>query len=63
MSQALRQWYKVVGSVEVLGNPVGLVSSLGSGVMDFFYEPAKGLVKSPKDFGKGEARSMSRRTS
>jgi hypothetical protein len=26
---------------------------LGSGVQDFFYEPVKGWVKSPHDFGRG----------
>jgi hypothetical protein len=35
---------------------MGLVSSLGAGVRDFFYEPAQGLVKSPQDFGKGLAK-------
>lgn len=40
----------------MLGNPVGLFSSLGSGWVDFFYEPAQGLVKSPKDFGMGLAK-------
>lgn len=37
----------------IAGNWRAAVTNLGSGVMDFFYEPAKGLVKSPKDFGKG----------
>ena len=36
------------GSFEFLGNPVGLVSDLGTGVLDFFQEPAKGLLKSPQ---------------
>ena len=33
----------VLGSVEFLGNPIGLVSNLGTGVRDFFYEPLDGL--------------------
>lgn len=32
------------------------VGNLGAGVLDFFYEPAKGLVSSPQDFGRGLAR-------
>jgi hypothetical protein len=32
------------------------VQNLGTGVADFFYQPAKGWVKSPKDFGRGRAR-------
>ena len=43
----------------MLGNPVGLVQNLGTGVLDFFYEPAQGLVKSPKDFGMGLAKGTS----
>lgn len=42
----------------MLGNPVGLVNNLGTGVVDFFYEPAQGLVKSPKDFSVGLAKVM-----
>jgi hypothetical protein len=53
VSQGIREVYKVLFSVEVLGNPVSLVSGVGSGVKDFFYEPAQGLVSSPKDFGTG----------
>ena len=30
------------------------MNNLGTGVADFFYEPAKGWVKSPKDFGEGK---------
>lgn len=32
-------------SVEFLGNPVGLVSNLGTGVKDFFVEPAQGIIQ------------------
>jgi hypothetical protein len=31
--------YKILGSADFLGNPVGLFSNIGTGVMDFFYEP------------------------
>eukprot|EP01028_Stygiella_incarcerata_P006596 TRINITY_DN2696_c0_g2_i1.p1 TRINITY_DN2696_c0_g2~~TRINITY_DN2696_c0_g2_i1.p1 ORF type:complete len:3284 (+),score=967.98 TRINITY_DN2696_c0_g2_i1:200-10051(+) len=55
-SQALRQIYRFVGSVALLGNPVSLVSNLGSGVISFFVEPAKGAVYGPKAFGKGVAK-------
>ncbi len=55
-SQALRQAYLILGSVDLLGDPRGLVQNLGAGVLDFFYEPALGLVRSPKDFGAGIAK-------
>ncbi|KAH9104923.1 hypothetical protein AeMF1_019123 [Aphanomyces euteiches] len=44
-TQSLRQIYSLIGSAEILGNPLGLVSNLGSGVKDFFYEPAAGMVR------------------
>lgn len=41
----------------MLGNPVGFIDKLGTGVFEFFNEPRKGLVKGPKEFvggvGKG----------
>jgi len=54
--QGIAEAYKILGSFEFLGNPIGLVGNLGSGVYDFFYEPAKGLVSSPQDFGRGLAK-------
>ncbi|ETW04380.1 hypothetical protein H310_04665 [Aphanomyces invadans] len=55
-SQSLRQIYSLIGSAEILGNPLGLVSNLGSGVKDFFYEPAAGMVRGPGQFVKGLTR-------
>ena len=49
---ALTQLYKIVGSLELVGNPVGLVTSLGIGVTDFFYEPYHALITNPTDIGK-----------
>jgi hypothetical protein len=51
--QGMQEIYKILGSADFLGNPVGLFNNIGSGVVDFFYEPAQGLMKSPQDFGKG----------
>lgn len=54
------QLYKVFGSMELLGNPVSLISNLGTGVIDMFYEPLYTLAtgKSTKygnNFGKALA--------
>jgi vacuolar protein sorting-associated protein 13A/C len=46
------QLYKIVGSLELVGNPIGLLSSLGSGVRDFFYEPAHAIITSPTEIRK-----------
>lgn len=48
--------YSIIGSLDFLGSPVALVSNLGTGMYDFFYEPAKGIIKSPKDFKAGVAK-------
>ena len=51
------QLHKVVGSADVLGNPVGLFNTLSSGVSDLFYEPLQGLeIMNPQDFGIGVAK-------
>ncbi|CAN0024439.1 unnamed protein product, partial [Choristocarpus tenellus] len=53
----LLQVHKVVGSFDFLGDPVGLLSNLSTGVKDFFYEPLEGLKPDGKGFlyglGKG----------
>jgi vacuolar protein sorting-associated protein 13A/C len=56
VGQGIREAYKVLFSIEILGNPVKLLSGVKDGVKDFFYEPAMGLVSSPKDFGTGLAK-------
>ena len=44
----MQQLYKLVGSFEFLGNPVGLANNLGTGMKDFFYEPAQVFDLNPK---------------
>lgn len=51
------QFYKLIGSSDIIGNPVGFVNKLGTGVYEFVAEPTKGLLKGPDEFvggiGKG----------
>lgn len=56
VKQFLGQLYKIIGSFNFLGNPVGLAENLTSGVKAFFYEPMQGLVKSPREFVGGLGR-------
>jgi hypothetical protein len=56
VQQLLSQVHRLLGASAAIGNPVGLVSNLGAGVKDFFYEPAQGLTESPAAFGRGVAR-------
>lgn len=51
--------YKIIGSLDVLGNPVGLFNDIGTGVKDFFYEPAAAITKSPLEFTKGIVKGTS----
>lgn len=54
MQQGIRQFYKIFGSIDILGNPLGLIDNLGTGVYEFISAPAKGLVSSTSgSFTKG----------
>lgn len=44
--QLVTQVYKVIGSIDMLGNPVGVFNYIGSGLSDFIMEPAKGMRES-----------------
>lgn len=56
--QGLFQFYKVIGSSDLLGNPIGLIDKLGSGVLEFFSEPYKGLLKGPGEFVGGVSKGV-----
>jgi vacuolar protein sorting-associated protein 13A/C len=40
----IRQLYRILGSADFIGNPVGLFTNVSSGVADIFYEPFHGVV-------------------
>lgn len=56
--QAIGQVHNVIGSADVLGNPVGLFNNISSGVMDIFYEPYQGFIMTdrPQELGIGIAK-------
>ena len=55
--QMMAQIYRVLGSADFLGNPVGLFNNISSGFSDIFYEPYQGIVMhGNKDIGLGIAR-------
>ncbi|KAI9289370.1 hypothetical protein BC943DRAFT_349025 [Umbelopsis sp. AD052] len=58
--QVVYQIHKVIGSADVIGNPVGLFNTLSSGVAELFYEPYQGVIMSdrPQDLGIGIARGV-----
>lgn len=51
--QGILQIYKILGSSDLIGNPVGLIDKLGTGVLEFINEPVKGIIKGPKAFAEG----------
>ncbi|OWZ21120.1 Vacuolar protein sorting-associated protein [Phytophthora megakarya] len=56
-SEALRQAYVILGSVDVLGNPMIAWKNLRSGFQDFISEPAHGILqRSPQAFAFGVGR-------
>jgi vacuolar protein sorting-associated protein 13A/C len=44
---------KLGANIEILGTPLNLVKSLGTGVKDFFQKPVQGILKGPLDGAKG----------
>ena len=52
LNAALEQIYRIVGSLDLVNSPVSLLSSLGVGVRDFFYEPAYALISHPTEITK-----------
>ncbi|KAG1757583.1 vacuolar protein sorting-associated protein 13 [Suillus lakei] len=53
----LRQLYRILGSADFIGNPVGLFTNVSSGVSDIFYAPYNGVVMhGNKELGIGIAK-------
>ncbi|KAF3389182.1 Vacuolar protein sorting-associated protein 13 [Penicillium rolfsii] len=54
----VRQVHIILGSADIIGNPVGLFNNISSGVADIFYEPYQGLVMTdrPQELGYGIAK-------
>ena len=55
-NELLSQIYKIIFSMDLIGNPINLVEGLGTGIFEFFNEPRKGLLKGPAEFGLGIAK-------
>ncbi|KAI8884432.1 hypothetical protein K501DRAFT_332624 [Backusella circina FSU 941] len=58
--QIIYQIHRVLGSIDILGNPVGLFNTLSSGFGELFYEPYQGFIMSdrPQDLGIGIAKGV-----
>ena len=58
ITQGITQIYKILGSMDIIGNPVKLVRNVGGGLYDFVNEPRKGFRNGPLEFGKGIGRGF-----
>ncbi|CAG9319687.1 unnamed protein product [Blepharisma stoltei] len=56
--EGISQFYKILGSVDLLGNPIEFIDTLGKGVTDFFVEPSKKVMKGPKSFSRGVGKGV-----
>jgi vacuolar protein sorting-associated protein 13A/C len=52
----MTQAVKLLFSIDILGNPIGLLENIAGGVKDFFYLPIQGFVKGPIYFIQGGAK-------
>lgn len=43
----INQLYKIFGSLNIIGNPMGLLRSISTGFEDFSKKPARGFVHGP----------------
>ena len=55
ISQVKRRIFKIIGSLDILGNPTGYASAIGEGFMQIIEAPRKGLINGPLGFGSGIA--------
>ncbi|GAM25614.1 hypothetical protein SAMD00019534_087890 [Acytostelium subglobosum LB1] len=51
MSEGLSEVYKILGTFNFIGNPVGLVKNFGIGFKEFFVTTGRGIVNADNSFG------------
>ena len=49
VNETLKQVYKIVGSLDFVGNPTILLASFFSGLRDLVVEPLMAIIRSPTD--------------
>ena len=59
ITQGIVQIYKILGSLDIIGNPVNLINNITEGVYDFVVEPSEGIQKKHAlGIGKGLAKGV-----
>ena len=57
-TEGILQIYKILGSTDLIGNPVNLIDKIGNGFFELLNEPTKGLMQGPTQFTKGLAKGV-----
>ena len=57
-TEGIFQIYRILGSTDLIGNPINLIDKIGNGFVDLVKEPTKGLLQGPTQFGKGLAKGV-----
>lgn len=47
-NKGIQQFYKIFGSIDIIGNPLGLVGNITNGIYEFFTAPIRGLRSKEK---------------
>ena len=58
LSQLKRRIFKIIGSLDILGNPTGYASSISKGFLEIFEAPRKGLIQGPLGLGEVVAKGF-----
>ena len=58
ISQIKRRIFKIIGSLDILGNPTGYASALSQGFLEIVEAPRRGLINGPLGFGEGVAKGF-----
>ena len=56
--QGLLEAYKILGSSDLIGNPICFVEKIGTGFIEFFNEPRKAFLKGPSHYPSGIAKGI-----
>ena len=49
----MKQLLTIIGSSDLLGNPMGLINDLSDGIVDFYEKPIQGFIEGPLEGSKG----------
>ena len=58
LNQLKRRIFKIIGSLDIIGNPTGYATSISKGFLEIFEAPRRGLIHGPLGFGEGVAKGF-----